>query len=55
MPNNAINNIKPDNAFQEKNHRTIYDINYEKSLKNNVESDIHVNDKVRILQRQPRI
>ena len=29
MPNTAINNIKPDNAFQEKNHRTIYDINYE--------------------------
>jgi len=52
MPNNAINNIKPDNAFQEKNHRTIYDINYEKSLKNNVESDIHVNDKVRILQKK---
>jgi len=35
-----------------KNHRTIYDINYEKSLKNNVESDIHVNDKVRILQKK---
>ena len=52
MPNNAINNIKPDNAFQEKNHRTIYDTNYEKSLKNNVESDIHVNDKVRILQKK---
>ena len=52
MPNNAINNIQPDNAFQEKNHRTIYDINYEKSLKNNVESDIHVNDKVRILQKK---
>jgi hypothetical protein len=33
MPNTAINNIKPDNAFQEKNHRVIYDINYEKSLK----------------------
>jgi hypothetical protein len=52
MPNTAIKNIKPDNAFQEKNHRTIYDINYEKSLKNNVESDIHVNDKVRILQKK---
>ena len=52
MPNAAIKNIKPDNAFQEKNHRTIYDINYEKSLKNNVESDIHVNDKVRVLQKK---
>jgi len=52
MPNAAIKNIKPDNAFQEKNHRTIYDINYEKSLKNNVESDIHVDDKVRILQKK---
>ena len=52
MPNTAINNIKPDNAFQEKNHRTIYDINYEKSLKNNVESDIHISDKVRILQKK---
>ena len=25
MPNTAINNIKPDNAFQEKNHRVIYE------------------------------
>jgi hypothetical protein len=32
MPNSAINNITSDDA--EKNHRTIYDINYEKSLKN---------------------
>ena len=38
--------------FKKKNHRTIYDINYEKSLKNNVESDIHINDKVRILQKK---
>ena len=52
MPNTAINNIKPDNALQEKNHRVIYDINYEKSLKNNVESDIHISDKVRILQKK---
>jgi hypothetical protein len=52
MPNTAIKNIKPNNAFQEKNHRTIYDINYEKSLKNNVESDIYINDKVRILQKK---
>ena len=37
---------------REKNHRTIYDINYEKSLKNNVESDIHISDKVRILQKK---
>ncbi len=33
MPNNAIKNITPNDAFKEKNHRTIYDINYEKSLK----------------------
>lgn len=52
MPNNAINNITPNNAFLEKNHRTIYDINYEKSLKNNVDSDIHINDKVRILTKK---
>ena len=32
----------------EKNHRTIYDINYEKSFYNNVKSDIDVGDKVRI-------
>jgi hypothetical protein len=31
MPNRAINNITPNDAFKEKNHRTIYDINYEKS------------------------
>ena len=52
MPNNAINNITPNNAFLDKNHRTIYDINYEKSLKNNVDSDIHINDKVRILTKK---
>jgi hypothetical protein len=45
-------NIKPDDAFQEKNHMTIYDINYEKSSKNNVELDIHICDKVRILQKK---
>jgi hypothetical protein len=49
MPNSAINDITPNDAFKEKNHRTIYDINYEKSLKNNTVSDIDVNDKVRIL------
>jgi len=49
MPNNAIQNITPNDAFKEKNHRKIYDINYEKSLKNNAVSDINVNDKVRIL------
>jgi hypothetical protein len=49
MPNNAIKNITPNDAFKEKNHRTIYDINYEKSLKNNTTSDIDINDKVRIL------
>jgi hypothetical protein len=48
MPNSALKNIKPDNAFLEKNHRKIYDINYEKSLYNNGRSDIDVNDKVRI-------
>ena len=32
MPNSALKNIKPDNSFLEKNHRKIYDINYEKSL-----------------------
>ena len=32
----------------EKHHRTIYDINYEKSFFNNVKSDIDVGDKVRI-------
>jgi len=44
----AIKNIKPKDAFLEKNHRTIYDINYEKSFYNNVKSDIDVGDKVRI-------
>lgn len=48
MPNSAIDNIKPNDAFSEKNHRKIYDINYEKSLYNNSKSDIDVNDKVRI-------
>jgi hypothetical protein len=48
MPNSAIDNIKPNDAFLEKNHRKIYDINYEKSLYNNGKSDIEVNDKVRI-------
>ena len=53
MPNSAINNITPNDAFKEKNHRTIYDINYEKSLKNNsTVSDIDVNDKVRILTKK---
>ena len=46
MPYSSINNITPNNAFKEKNHRTIYDINYEKSLKNNTVSDIDINDKV---------
>jgi ribosomal protein L21E len=44
----AINDIRPKDAFLEKNHRTIYDINYEKSFYNNVKSDIDVGDKVRI-------
>jgi ribosomal protein L21E len=44
----AIKNIKPNDAFLEKHHRTIYDINYEKSFYNNVKSDIDVGDKVRI-------
>ena len=30
----------------------IYDINYERSFENNVESDIHINDKVKILQKK---
>ena len=46
--NSAIKNIKPKDAFLEKNHRTIYDINYEKSFYNNVKSDIDVGDRVRI-------
>jgi hypothetical protein len=48
MPNSAINNIAPNDAFKEKNHRTIYDINYEKSWKNKTVSDIDINDKVSI-------
>jgi hypothetical protein len=53
MPNSAIKNITPNDAFKEKNHRTIYDINYEKSLKNkSTVSDIDVNDKVRILTKK---
>ncbi len=53
MPNSAIKNITPHDAFKEKNHRTIYDINYEKSLKNNsTVLDIDVNDKVRILTKK---
>jgi hypothetical protein len=44
----GINDIRPKDAFLEKNHRTIYDINYEKSFYNNVKSDIDVDDKVRI-------
>ena len=49
MPNSAINNITSNDTFQEKNHRTIYDIICEKSFKNNSVSDIDINDKVRIL------
>jgi transposase InsO family protein len=54
MPNSAINNlnITSNDAFKEKSHRTIYDINYEKSLKNNSVSDLDVNDKVRILTKK---
>ncbi len=29
ISNSAINDNTPDDAFKEKNHRTIYDINYE--------------------------
>ncbi len=36
----AIKNIKPKDAFLEKNHRTVYDIKYEKSFYINVKSDI---------------
>ncbi len=49
MPNSAINNITPNDTFQEMNHRTMYDIICEKSFKNNTVSDIDINDKVRIL------
>ena len=48
MAHSAIKNIKPKGAFLVKNHRTIYDINYEKSFYINVKSDIDVGDKVRI-------
>ena len=48
IPHVALDNIKPNNAFLEKNHRKIYDINYEKSLYNNAKSSIEVNDKVRV-------
>ena len=48
IPNPALDNIKPNNAFLEKNHRKIYDINHEKSLYNNTKSSIEVNDKVRV-------
>jgi hypothetical protein len=44
----AIDNIKPNEAFLEKNFKKIYNINYEKSLFNISVSDIDVNDKVRI-------
>ena len=48
IPHVALDNIKPNDAFLEKNHRKIYDINYEKSLYNNAKSSIEVNDKVRV-------
>jgi hypothetical protein len=48
IPHVALDNIKPNNAFLEKNHRKIYDINYEKSFYNNITSDVEVNDKVRV-------
>jgi hypothetical protein len=44
----SIDNIKPNEAFLEKNFKKIYNINYEKSLFNISVSDIDVNDKVRI-------
>jgi len=44
----AIDNIKPNDAFLNKNLKKIYNINYEKSLINMAISDIDVNDKVRI-------
>ncbi len=51
MPKNAIKNITPNDALK-KNHCTIYDINYEKSLNNNTVSYININDKVRISIRK---
>jgi hypothetical protein len=48
IPHVALDNIKPNDAFLEKHHRKIYDINYEKSLYNNAKSSIEVNDKVRV-------
>ncbi len=48
MPNNAIKDFTPNDALIEKNHRTMYDVNYEKSLKNNTVSDIDINAQVRI-------
>jgi len=44
----AIDNISPNAAFDKKNFKKIYDINYEKSKFNLSVSDIEVNDKVRI-------
>ena len=44
----AIDYISPNEAFLKKHFKTIYDINYEKSLYNISISDIDVNDKVRI-------
>ncbi len=38
--------------LKKKNYRTIYDINYEKSLKNNSVSDLDVKNKVRILTKK---
>ncbi len=52
MPNSAIKNITPKDAFKEKNHRTIYDINYEKTKKKITVSDVDVNDKVGILTKK---
>ena len=44
----SIDNITPNDAFEKKNFKKIYDINYEKSKFNLSVSDIEVNDKVRI-------
>ena len=44
----AIDYIPPNEAFLKKHFKTIYNINYEKSLYNISISDIDVNDKVRI-------
>ncbi len=48
MPTNAVKDFTPNVVLIEKKPRSMYDVNYEKSLKNDTVSDIDINAQVRI-------